>query len=249
MEQRLHIDIACSIMTAMNAICEDRALKLADMIKGSADEEKREKYKLKRNYYRQEAKRACNMLYDAVKMHDIKLSRNLKKHNKGKEEESLYRISDMLDFTDEALKNEILELRSVLRKQAKKSDPEDLTIIGHMLELVSLSAMCRQYYDYFTRAIPVLAYDMDKKFFRCDGFWNISLKCMRSMDCRGAGDPHLKLDADEILMSKETEDAMMKIKDKMFEVAFVDKMIEAREGEDPHYRDILKSGSIVEKTE
>lgn len=246
-QERFEIDVNCSVLASINSIVEDRIMKLADMIKRSADEEMRAKYKIKRNYYRFQAKRAVKLLYDACSRYDNAINRKLEgnaESNRMDADDCKMRALDMLDFSDDYLRNDFLEIRNIIRKESRKIvDAEDIVMVTHIVEAMAIAGIVKVLFSHFTEITPVMAQVVNFDFFDGKRFWDAMNIACRTIDIRFS--KGTKADVFDVLVCDRMHQAIKGIKSKIYSVDFLNRLYEARDGYNPHFETIMNDDALL----
>lgn len=243
-QEQIEIDIEVAVLIAIGSITEDRIMRLGNMIKSSETEEGRQKYCIRRNYHYHQGKQLPQMLYNVCRLYDRQIVMVIKEAAKQNEieheiENYKYHSCDMVDFSDEYLKHEFEQLRSMVRKSVKEcTDVEDLTMVGRIAEASILTNIGQTVWEHFCKITPKIGQTVRFGVFNSLNFANAIRSAAGKIDVRDANGNHLKMD---VIIEKVKEDVSQhieEIKSKIYHLDFVNRLIEARNGIAPEYEQI-----------
>jgi len=239
-------EIAMLIQSAVNSKALSWIMEFADAIIGSSDEEKRERFNIKRDYTRHGVKHDAEILVSYIRNYERTYARRMAVGiSEEKAFDDLCKIANAMDESDEILGNVMADLNQYLDKRiwAKTlSTPEDPQIVKHFCLSFLMVDFCAQLWDYWLHqgGLPFLKVQYN----------HMGLAAMDSQlrkiadkidwrDARTNG--KLKFNIAGILKSKDLEKILKDMQAILFSAAFVDRLIIARDGKDPHIRDHTKS--------
>lgn len=228
-EERFQLNLYCMVLMGISSYAQSKMRKLADMIKGSATEKGRVRYCLKRDYYKRECKQWVPRLEASDKAFEKKVTAMLTEvaNDRGTSaDSSIAVIAELIDWSEEYLTKDILELRKALRKEMKlmhNNEVEDLTMVGHLFETIAVTCICQTLYAKMCQRQPLLNQIRDYSVFGCLAFRNVLNGLSGCLDLRMKDGSGVKL-KEEVFISERVKPHMTGLLDKLTSVDYASRV-------------------------
>lgn len=244
-QERFQLNLYGMVMMGISAYAQSKMQKLADMIKGSATEAGRERYILKRNYYSQRCKQWVPRMEASVKAFErgvIAILRSAAEDKGADTNESIRVVANLIDWNEEYLRDDMMAIRSALRKEMKaatNNELEDLTMFGHLFEAVAATYLCNVLYVMMCDRQPLFYQITEYHVFGCLTFRNVLSALCSSIDLRMKDGSNVKL-SEDVFLSNRIKELMTGMLDKLTSVQYASRVNKVTcEADDSLYQEFV----------